>query len=230
MGCCNNQPANISSQEAIREAYGKIALQGGGCCGGLSSTSAQASRALGYQADELAVLPDGADMGLSCGNPNALAALKPGEVVLDLGSGGGFDVFLAARKATKGFIALAPDLYGGATARPFTTHHNALDTDLYLRISDELYLKRLIIGGFERVYEICKDFRNEGIDTTHVPEFTMMECYAAYWDFNAVMSLVENMISTIAQEVLGTTQVTYREHTVDLKPPWRLRVVSRSGW
>jgi lysyl-tRNA synthetase class 2 len=119
-------------------------------------------------------------------------------------------------------------LYGGATARPFTTHHNALDTDLYLRISDELYLKRLIIGGFERVYEICKDFRNEGIDTTHVPEFTMMECYAAYWDFNDVMRLVENMISTIAQEVLGTTQVTYREHTVDLKPPWR-RITMREA-
>ncbi len=98
MGCCDNQKSDISAQETIREAYGKIALQGGGCCGGLSSTSAQASQALGYQSDELAVLPDGADMGLSCGNPNALAALKPGEVVLDLGSGGGFDVFLAARK------------------------------------------------------------------------------------------------------------------------------------
>ncbi|MBI5879961.1 MAG: lysine--tRNA ligase [Chloroflexi bacterium] len=119
-------------------------------------------------------------------------------------------------------------LYGGATARPFTTHHNTLDTDLYLRISDELYLKRLIVGGFERVYEIGKDFRNEGIDTTHVPEFTMMECYAAYWDYHAVMSLVENMISTVAQEVLGSQQVTYREHTVSLTPPWK-RITMRDA-
>ena len=82
-------------------------------------------------------------------------------------------------------------LYGGATAKPFVTHHNTLDTDLYLRISDELYLKRLIMGGFDRVYEIGRDFRNEGIDTSHLPEFTMMECYAAYWDYADVMRLVE---------------------------------------
>src|SRR5712692_3440254 len=112
-------------------------------------------------------------------------------------------------------------LYGGANARPFTTHHNALDQDLYLRISDELYLKRLIMGGFDRVYEIGRDFRNEGIDTTHVPEFTMMECYAAYWDYNQVMQLVENMICTIAQDVLGTEKITRGEHVVDLTPPWK---------
>ena len=119
-------------------------------------------------------------------------------------------------------------LYGGANARPFVTHHNTLDQDLYLRISDELYLKRLIVGGLDRVYEIGRDFRNEGIDTTHLPEFTMMECYAAYWDYNAVMQLVENMLSTIAQEVLGTVQLTYGEHQVDLTPPWR-RITMRDA-
>jgi len=119
-------------------------------------------------------------------------------------------------------------LYGGANARPFVTHHNTLDQDLYLRISDELYLKRLIVGGLDRVYEIGRDFRNEGVDTTHLPEFTMMECYAAYWDYNAVMQLVENMIATIAQEVLGTVHVTYGEHNVDLTPPWR-RITMRDA-
>jgi lysyl-tRNA synthetase class 2 len=119
-------------------------------------------------------------------------------------------------------------LYGGANARPFVTHHNTLDLDLYLRISDELYLKRLIVGGLERVYEIGKDFRNEGIDTRHLPEFTMMECYAAYWDYQAVMQLVENMLSTIAREVLGTVQVTYGAHVVDLTPPWR-RITMRDA-
>ncbi len=119
-------------------------------------------------------------------------------------------------------------LYGGANARPFVTYHNVLDQDLYLRISDELYLKRLIVGGFERVYEICKDFRNEGIDTKHLPEFTMLECYAAYWDYNDVMKLVEAMTSTIAQEVLGTTKITYQGHAVDLAPPWQ-RITMREA-
>ena len=119
-------------------------------------------------------------------------------------------------------------LYGGATARPFITHHNALDQDLYLRISDELYLKRLIVGGLDRVYEIGRDFRNEGIDTTHLPEFTMMECYAAYWDFNDVMSLVENMIPYIAQAVLGTSTIHTHGHEVDLAPPWR-RITMREA-
>jgi lysyl-tRNA synthetase class 2 len=119
-------------------------------------------------------------------------------------------------------------LYGGANARPFKTHHNALDQDMYLRISDELYLKRLIVGGLERVYEIGKDFRNEGIDTTHVPEFTMMECYAAYWDFADVMKLVEEMLSTIAQEVLGAMKLEYQGQVADLTPPWR-RVTMRDA-
>jgi len=111
-------------------------------------------------------------------------------------------------------------LYGGATARPFITHHNALDRDLYLRIAVELYLKRLIIGGFERVYEIGRNFRNEGIDRNHNPEFTMMECYQAYADYNDIMQLVEEMICFIAREVKGSPLITYLGTTIDLTPPW----------
>lgn len=111
-------------------------------------------------------------------------------------------------------------IYGGALARPFVTHHNALDTKLYLRIADELYLKRLIVGGLEKVYGIEKDFRNEGVDTKHNPEFTMMEFYQAYIDYEGVMKLTEDMISFIAKEVLGTTKITYNGNEIELKPPW----------
>src|SRR5579859_1777703 len=111
-------------------------------------------------------------------------------------------------------------LYGGATARPFITHHNALDRDLYLRIADELYLKRLIAGGIERVYEICKDFRNEGIDRSHQPEFTMMECYQAYGDYQSMMRLVEEMVAEIAIKVKGATHFTYQGFEVNVEPPW----------
>ncbi len=112
-------------------------------------------------------------------------------------------------------------VYGGAMAKPFLTHHNALDMQLFLRISDELYLKRLIVGGFEKVYEICKDFRNEGISTKHNPEFTMMECYWAYADYESMMRLTEEMTAFVAQEVLGTTQITFNGQTIDLTPPWQ---------
>jgi lysyl-tRNA synthetase class 2 len=111
-------------------------------------------------------------------------------------------------------------LYGGATARPFITHHNALDRNLYLRIAVELYLKRLIVSGFERVYEIGRDFRNEGIDRSHNPEFTMMECYQAYADYNDMMKLVEEMIAYIAQEVKGPPRIVYQGTEIDLSPPW----------
>ena len=125
----------------------------------------------------------------------------------------------------RGFIEvetpILQPLYGGATARPFETYHHALEQKLYLRISDELYLKRLIIGGYERVYEIGKDFRNEGISTKHNPEFTMMECYQAYADYHDMMALTEEMIASIAQEVLGTTRITYQGHEINLTPPWR---------
>lgn len=111
-------------------------------------------------------------------------------------------------------------IYGGASARPFMTHHNALDVDFYLRIADELYLKRLIVGGFEKVYEFAKDFRNEGMDRTHQPEFTQMELYQAYIDYNDLMVLVEEMISTVAQQVLGTMEIEYQGQHIDLSPPW----------
>lgn len=110
---------------------------------------------------------------------------------------------------------------GGAAARPFITHHNALDMDLYLRIAPELYLKRLIVGGLERVYEINRNFRNEGIDTRHNPEFTMMELYQAYADYNDMMKLTEDMLSSILLEINGTTQVEYEGRTIDFTTPWR---------
>nr|WP_307152143.1 lysine--tRNA ligase [Robertmurraya andreesenii] len=110
---------------------------------------------------------------------------------------------------------------GGAAARPFITHHNALDMELYMRIAIELHLKRLIVGGLEKVYEIGRVFRNEGVSTRHNPEFTMIELYEAYADYRDIMSLTENLIAHIAQEVLGTTTIEYGEYTVDLKPEWK---------
>jgi len=112
-------------------------------------------------------------------------------------------------------------LYGGAAARPFTTHHNQLHQDLYLRISFELYLKRLLVGGLERVYEIGRDFRNEGVSFKHNPEFTQLEFYMAYADYNDVMQLTEQMISAVAEEVLGTRKGAYQGHEIDFTPPWR---------
>jgi lysyl-tRNA synthetase class 2 len=111
--------------------------------------------------------------------------------------------------------------YGGAFARPFTTHHNELDRDLFLRIATELYLKRLIVGGLERVYEIGKDFRNEGVSFKHNPEFTMLEWYEAYADYEDTMRRIEELVATVAREVLGTTEVEFRGHALDLAPPWR---------
>jgi lysyl-tRNA synthetase class 2 len=110
---------------------------------------------------------------------------------------------------------------GGANARPFVTHHNTLDIDMKLRISNELYLKRLIVGGFDRVYEMGKMFRNEGMSPKHNPEFTSMELYQAYADFNDMMELTENLISTVAQNVLGTMKIEYQGNVFDLTPPWR---------
>lgn len=112
-------------------------------------------------------------------------------------------------------------LYGGASARPFTTYHNTLDTTLYLRIADELYLKRLIIGGFNGVYEISKDFRNEGMDKMHNPEFTMMELYVPYKDYEWMMSFVEKMISSICLEVFETVKFNFEGNIIDFTPPWK---------
>jgi len=125
----------------------------------------------------------------------------------------------------RGFIEVeTPTLqpiYGGAMARPFTTYYHALDQEVFLRIADELYLKRLIVGGLDRVYEICKDFRNEGISSQHNPEFTQLEVYQAYADYHDMMTLAEDAFSHVAQEVLGTAQISYQGHAIDLTPPWR---------
>jgi len=110
---------------------------------------------------------------------------------------------------------------GGAAARPFTTHHNALDIDMYLRIATELYLKRLIVGGFEKVYEIGKNFRNEGTSVRHNPEFTMIELYEAFADYNDMMEITENMIAYVCEKVLGTKKVVYQGTEIDFTPPWR---------
>lgn len=111
-------------------------------------------------------------------------------------------------------------LYGGATARPFTTHHNTLDMTLYLRIANELYLKRLIVGGYDGVFEFAKDFRNEGMDRFHNPEFTMMEVYVAYQDYFYMMDLVEEMFGKIALDLYGTYKISYQDQEIDLTPPW----------
>jgi lysyl-tRNA synthetase class 2 len=111
-------------------------------------------------------------------------------------------------------------IYGGAAARPFVTHHNTLDIDLYLRIADELYLKRLIVGGMERVYEFAKDFRNEGIDRFHNPEFTQVELYIAYKDYVWLMTFVEELITSVVKEVHNSTKFVFQGKEIDLKPPW----------
>jgi lysyl-tRNA synthetase class 2 len=129
--------------------------------------------------------------------------------------------FLEAR----GFVEVeTPVLHpvpGGATARPFVTHHNALDTDLYLRVAPELYLKRLVVGGFERVFEIGRVFRNEGLSPRHNPEFTMLELYQAYADYTDLMVLTEELVAHLAEELCGTTALTYSGRPLDLSPPWR---------
>ncbi|PCK23680.1 lysine--tRNA ligase [Bacillus pumilus] len=126
---------------------------------------------------------------------------------------------------SKGYLEVeTPTMHsipGGASARPFITHHNALDMPLYMRIAIELHLKRLIVGGLEKVYEIGRVFRNEGVSTRHNPEFTMIELYEAYADYKDIMNLTENLIAHIAQEVLGTTTIQYGEDEIDLKPEWK---------
>jgi lysyl-tRNA synthetase class 2 len=119
-------------------------------------------------------------------------------------------------------------IYGGAAARPFTTHHNTYDQQLYLRISDELYLKRLVVGGIDRVYEIGRVFRNEGVSRKHNPEFTMMECYQAYADYRDMMALAQALVQEIAERVLGTTRIEFSGHAIDLAGEWR-RVTLRDA-
>ena len=125
---------------------------------------------------------------------------------------------------SKGFIEVETPMMqpipGGATARPFKTHHNALGVDLFLRIAPELYLKRLLVGGFERVYELNRNFRNEGISTKHNPEFTMLEFYIAYRDYQFLMSFTEELIPHVAEKTLGTLKIPYGDQIIDLTPPW----------
>ncbi len=129
--------------------------------------------------------------------------------------------FLDARGFMEVETPILQPLYGGANARPFATHHNALGMPLYLRIAKELYLKRLLVGGFERVFEIGKDFRNEGIDRMHNPEFTQIEIYQAYADYETMMELVEALIGELAKTVCGGTKIEYRGRTANLSLPWR---------
>jgi lysyl-tRNA synthetase, class II len=129
--------------------------------------------------------------------------------------------FMDARGYIEVETPILQPLYGGANARPFITHHNTLDVDLYLRIAVELYLKRLIVGGFERVYEIGKNFRNEGMDRTHNPEFTMMESYEAYSDLAGMMDLVEALVKHLARDVVGKDEYVYQGHTVNLAGEWQ---------
>ena len=119
-------------------------------------------------------------------------------------------------------------IYGGASARPFTTYHNTLDQSLYLRIANELYLKRLIVGGFDRVYEFSKDFRNEGMDRDHNPEFTMLELYQAYADYKEIMELTENLVAQTVEKLHGTTKIIYQEQEIDFTPPWERMTMIQS--
>ncbi|MBQ6275641.1 MAG: lysine--tRNA ligase [Bacteroidales bacterium] len=129
--------------------------------------------------------------------------------------------FLNAKGYLEVETPILQPMYGGAAARPFKTHHNTLDQTLYLRIADELYLKRLIVGGFDGVYEFAKDFRNEGMDRFHNPEFTQMELYVAYKDYNWMMDLVEEMVEKIAIDTNGSTKVQVGENIIDFKRPWK---------
>ncbi len=137
--------------------------------------------------------------------------------------------FLAGKDFLEVETPMMQTVAGGATARPFVTHHNALDMDLYLRIAPELYLKRLLVGGFERVFEINRNFRNEGIDTQHNPEFTMVEFYQAYATYREMMALTEQMLSSLATELFGGPKFPYQGETVDFTPPWERLTVAQAA-
>jgi lysyl-tRNA synthetase class 2 len=152
---------------------------------------------------------------------------------------GSRDVFLARSRALsltrrfledRAFVEVETPVFhpvpGGATAKPFTTHHNALDMELYLRIAPELYLKRLTVGGFERVFELARVFRNEGISTRHNPEFTMLELYQAYGDYHDMMAITEELVAHLATEICGRATISYGGREIDLTPPWSRRTMA----
>jgi lysyl-tRNA synthetase class 2 len=149
-------------------------------------------------------------------NPDVREVFKKRSVIVET-----MRQFLRGREFLEVETPVLQPLYGGASARPFTSHHNALDMKLYLRIANELYLKRLLVGGFERVFEFAKDFRNEGIDRSHNPEFTMMECYAAYLDYMDYMDMVEEMFRVIAKAVTADGSAKYGEAVLDFNRPWK---------
>ncbi|MGM5481168.1 MAG: lysine--tRNA ligase [Nanobdellota archaeon] len=149
-------------------------------------------------------------------NPDSRAVFKQRSAIMKE-----IRVFLEKRGFLEVETPILHPVYGGAAAKPFTTHHNELDMKLYLRISPELYLKRLIVGGFEKVFDINKNFRNEGIDTTHNPEFTMLEVYQAYADYNDMMELTESLYDHVAKEVFGTTKFSFKGQEVDIAKPWK---------
>src|SRR5438477_8029923 len=136
--------------------------------------------------------------------------------------------FLNARGYVVVETPMMQPIAGGALARPFVTHHNALDMQLFLRIAPELYLKRLTVGGLERVYEINRNFRNEGISTEHNPEFTMLEFYQAYSEYRELMEMTEQMLSAVAREAIATDQITFGDHQISLTPPYQ-RISLRDG-
>ncbi|MEQ1574434.1 MAG: lysine--tRNA ligase, partial [Vicinamibacterales bacterium] len=136
--------------------------------------------------------------------------------------------FLIARQFLEVETPMMQPIAGGALARPFVTHHNALDMRLYMRIAPELYLKRLTVGGVERVFEINRNFRNEGISTQHNPEFTMLEFYQAYADYDDLMTLTEAMLQEVAQKAVGTSRIAFGHHEISLAPPYR-RIALREG-
>lgn len=136
--------------------------------------------------------------------------------------------FFVARQYLEVETPMMHVIPGGATARPFTTHHNALDMALYLRIAPELYLKRLVVGGMEKVFEINRNFRNEGISTRHNPEFTMLEFYEAYQDYRYLMDLTESMLREVATKVLGTSKITYQEREIDLSQPFARLTITQA--
>ena len=149
-------------------------------------------------------------------NPESMVTFKQRIAIIEH-----FRSLLAGRGFAEVETPMMQSIYGGAAARPFTTHHNALDVDLFLRISPELYLKRLLVGGMEKVFEINRNFRNEGLDTRHNPEFTMMELYQAYADYNVMMEITEELIATAAETVSGGAKLPYGDIEIDYTRPWK---------